>query len=121
MPLSLSINLLKDGMNFGVQHQLQQKDIRSQNISNAPLSRVGKMPSLLNHIVLSGISLPLESYQLELQEIRAIGIVGHRLTNMKFAITLSDKLFLNHPEPVFTTNQFTACPLDEQTIITVTE
>ena len=121
MPLSSTINLQKNGIKFGVKNQLQQKHIRSQKIANASYCRVGNIPSLLNHIVFSSISLPLQSYQLKVQGPRAIGIVGNRLTDKKFAITFSDKLFLNHPEPVFTSNRFTAVLLDEQTIINVTE
>ena len=121
MPLSLSINLQKDSVKFGVKHILQQKGIKSDNISKASLWRVGNLPNLLGPVVLASIELPLESYQLELQEIRAIAIVSHRQNGMKFAISLSDNLLLNHPEPLFSTCDFTACLLDEKTVITVND
>ena len=71
------------------------------------------MPSFYIHIVLDSIGLPLESQQLDLKEIRDIGTIGNRPSFTEVTINRSDDLFLNHPEPVFSTSQLTTCPLDE--------
>ena len=87
-------------------------------VSKVPLNRVGIIPVLLNPTVKKTLELPLEEYQLRLEDIYSIALLSHQYSNSKFILSLTNSLTINHPEPLFHTQDLTACLFDQRTVIT---
>ena len=114
---SLSLKVQKGDLTF------KNRYIRSDfpGLGEASLNKVGRIPALLAPIVEKTFALPFEQYNLELHSILSLAIVMYPNGHARYLIPLDPTLEPNHPDPIFSTSDFTACVLDEKTIITFRE
>ena len=113
MSLAISIKLKKEGLTVSNQHKFT-----AQDVSSIPIYTVGRIPSLLASTVEKAVHLPLENYHLKLESIQSVAVLLHEYSGVSFLTPLSDRIQLNHPDPLFQTDDLVASLLDDRTVLT---
>ena len=116
--------------NFKLSIQVRKEGLAIKNSvhrSTSPLSaetsiyQIARLPEHLAPIVDKVLSLPLRAYDLELQGILSMAIIGRPNQATKYISPLDPRVHINHYEPIFQTTEFTCCKYDEQTVVTFLE
>ena len=110
----LSLQVTKDGLSIknGVENNT------SPWIGSTSLCQIAALPYLLSPTVDRAIALPLHGYDLELQSIISMAIIGRPDNPTQYISPLDDRIMINHTDPIFYTDTLTCCKLDDKTVVT---
>ena len=112
--IKLTIEFQKNGVTF--QNSVQKT--ASPFTADTSVYHVANLPSLLVPSVDRALSLPLQMYDLELQNVFSMAIIGRQNQRTRYIAPLDPRIVINHVDPVFNTPELTCCKLDDRTIIT---
>ena len=110
----LSIQVEKEGIS--VKNSIQKTT--SHLIADKSICQIASLPGHLASSVDKALSLPLQAYDLELQNIISMAIIGRHNQGTKYIAPLDSRIIINHWDPIFHTPELTCCKYDEQTVIT---
>ena len=110
----LSIQVQKEGVT--IKNSIQRPT--SPLIADKSIYHIASLPSHLASSVDKLLSLPLQIYDLELQNIISMAIIGHQDQGTKYIAPLDPHIVVNHWDSIFHTPELTCAKYDERTVIT---
>ena len=110
----LSIQVEKEGIT--IKNSIQKTT--SHLVADKSIHHIACLPAHLASSVDKALSLPLQIYDLELQNIISMAIIGRRNQGTRYIAPLDPRIVINHWDPIFNTPELTCCKYDEQTVIT---
>ena len=113
----LSLQVQKDGLN--IKNSVQK--ITAPHTEDISIYQMTSLPSHLAPTVDRALSLPLQMYNLEIQNIISMAVIGNRNQDTKYITPLDPRVVINHFDPIFHTQDLTCCKYDDQTVITFSE
>ena len=113
----LSIHVEKQG--FIVKNSIQRST--SPFMAEASIYQISNLPRYLAPAVDRALSLPLRIYDLELQNIISMAIIGWSYQETRYITPLDPRIVINHFDPIFNTPDLTCCKYDANTVITFSE
>ena len=112
-----SLQIQKDGLN--IKNSIQKTT--SPYTADTSIYQMTSLPSHLAPAVDRALSLPLHVYNLEIQNIISMAIIGNRNHGTRYITPLDPRVVINHFDPIFNTQDLTCCKYDDQTVITFSE
>ena len=128
--LNHAVNMSDTRPSFKLTIELQKQGLTIKNSVIKPTSpftadnsiyHAANLPVHLASSVDRALSLPLQMYDLELQDIFSMAVIGRQNQRTRYIAPLNPQIVVNHVEPVFHTPELTCCKLDDKTIITFSE
>ena len=110
----LSIQVEKEGIT--IKNSIKRET--SHFVADKPIHHIACLPAHFASSVEKALSLPLGIYDLELQSIISMAIIGRRNQGTRYIAPLDPRIVINHWDPIFNTPELTCCKYDEQTVIT---
>ena len=109
-----SIQVEKEGIT--IKNSIRKET--SQFVADESIHHIACLPAHFASSVERALSLPLGIYDLELQIIISMAIIGRRNQGTRYIAPLDPRIVINHWDPIFNTPELTCCKYDEQTVIT---
>ena len=113
----LSIQVEKEGLT--VKNSIQKPT--SHFVAERSIYQIASLPAHLASSVEKALSLPIQLYDLELQNIISMAIIGRQNQRTRYIAPLDPRIVINHWDPIFHTPELTCCKYDEQTVITFSD
>ena len=88
-------------------------------IQDTPLNYITSLPLFLEPTIHRAIALPLQLYNLQLNGIMSVAILGRNCQDSQYLAPLDSRIILNHWDPIYYADMFSCCKWDESTIITL--
>lgn len=113
----LSIQIRKEGL--AVKNSVQK--FTSPSVAETSIYQIASLPEHLAPVVDRVLSLPLPTYDLELQSLISMAVIGRPNQATRYIAPLDPRVVISHYDPIFQTQDLTCCRFDEQAVITFSE